>query len=59
MTDLQSLTTDQLLAQLEAKGAELGRLLEYESSEREQIKREYTALCEEWYRRSQQKGEPN
>lgn len=58
MTDLQSLTNDQLLAQLEAKGGELSRLIEYESSEREHIKREYTALCAEWTRRNQiTKGE--
>lgn len=59
MTDLATLTNDMLLAELARKGRALeryeradGQAWYQERQERERTKREYSALCEEWYRRS-------
>lgn len=65
MSDLTTLSADELLAQLERKGSALerfemadGPMWGFERAERGACKRAYTALCAEWTRRNQiTKGE--
>ncbi|MEX3933324.1 hypothetical protein AB4Y32_16225 [Paraburkholderia phymatum] len=64
MTDLQSLSNDELLSRLASKGRSLecferadGQAWYDERQQREQTKREYNNLVAEWVRRGQPKGE--
>jgi hypothetical protein len=64
MNDLQSLTNDELLSQLERKGRALecferadGQAWYDERQQREQCKAAYNQLVAEWVRRGTPKGE--
>lgn len=63
MTDLTTLTNDQLLSHLASKGRSLecyeradGQAWYEERQQREQCKREYNNLVAEWVRRGTPKG---
>lgn len=62
--DYTGISNDDLLALLERKGRSLecyeradGQAWYEERQQREQVKREYTALCAEWTRRNTNQGE--
>lgn len=63
MSDLATLTNDELLSQLDRKGHALeryeradGPMWGFERKERDQCKAEYNRLVAEWVRRGQPKG---